>query len=167
MTSLLTEVEAVAQKAWASRKFRTAVAVDGSVMSDKAMSVAAGFNYAARSDKLFVLHVTDATKTFLPKNLEPRHLKNKYEGLALEAHVRAAGGGRGGGGGRAARGPENADMEAGTRHAHTAAPPAARRAPGSAAAAAPAARGRPAGGQRRGGLISTHARVRAPPPPAV
>lgn len=85
--SYLHEIEAKLQAAWKARKFRTGVALDGSMLSDRAMEVASGFNYATRSDKLYLLHITDKTKANLPRNLQPLHLQHVYEGKALEYHV--------------------------------------------------------------------------------
>lgn len=83
----LKDIEAKLATALKTRKFRTTVAIDGSSLSDEAMKVAAGFNYASRSDKLQIMHISDASKANLPPNLKPSHLQNVYEGQALGFHV--------------------------------------------------------------------------------
>ncbi|GBF87382.1 flagellar associated protein [Raphidocelis subcapitata] len=65
------------------------VAVDGSSIGDKALAVAAGFYREKRGDKIVLLHVSDASKTWLPRHLTPRQLETTYLGKASELHVRA------------------------------------------------------------------------------
>lgn len=87
MGNYLKDIEDKLLEKWKARKIRTSVALDGSSISDKAMEVAAGFNYAARSDKLHLLHIMDSTKPSVPRNLLPKTLRNKYEGDAMHYHV--------------------------------------------------------------------------------
>lgn len=39
---------------------------------------------AKRGDKLYILHVSDSNKTYLPRHLQPQHLKNYYQGMRAE-----------------------------------------------------------------------------------
>ncbi|KAF6255956.1 universal stress protein family-domain-containing protein [Scenedesmus sp. NREL 46B-D3] len=65
------------------------VAIDGSNISDKALATACGFYNAARGDRLVILHVSDSTKTFLPRHLQPKHLESQYveKGRSLKARA--------------------------------------------------------------------------------
>ncbi|GFH07350.1 uncharacterized protein HaLaN_02137, partial [Haematococcus lacustris] len=58
------------------------VAVDGSQMSERAAQVAARFCDVKRGDKLVVMHISDSHKAYLPRHLQPAHLKNYYHDLA-------------------------------------------------------------------------------------
>jgi hypothetical protein len=56
------------------------VAVDGSSISDRAVVVASNLVQPKRGDKLSVLHISDSKKDYLPRHLQPSHLKNYYQG---------------------------------------------------------------------------------------
>jgi hypothetical protein len=60
------------------KKLVIGVAIDGSNISDKALATACAFYNAARGDRLVILHVSDSTKTFLPRHLQPKHLESQY-----------------------------------------------------------------------------------------
>ncbi|EFJ42884.1 hypothetical protein VOLCADRAFT_107074 [Volvox carteri f. nagariensis] len=66
-----------------------ACAVDGSQMSDRAMAVGLSLFNNRRGDKFTVIHISDATKTYLSKHLLPPHLKNYYIDMAHGARVTA------------------------------------------------------------------------------
>ena len=71
-----------------SKKQIIGVAIDGSLLSDKALQAACGFYSAARGDKLVILHVSDKTKKNLPRNLQPNTLKTSYVDKAYDYRVR-------------------------------------------------------------------------------
>ncbi|GFR40469.1 hypothetical protein Agub_g1029 [Astrephomene gubernaculifera] len=64
-------------------------AVDGSQMSDRAMAAALCLFNNRRGDKFTVLHISDSTKTYLSKHLQPAHLKNYYVDMAHGARVKS------------------------------------------------------------------------------
>ncbi|KXZ53495.1 hypothetical protein GPECTOR_7g945 [Gonium pectorale] len=66
-----------------------AVGVDGSQMSNLAMNTALGLFNSRRGDKFTVIHVSDSSKTYLSKHLQPSHLKNFYTDMAHGARVTA------------------------------------------------------------------------------
>ncbi|KAI8463926.1 MAG: hypothetical protein J3K34DRAFT_474767 [Monoraphidium minutum] len=86
------------------------VGVDGSAIGEKALAAAAAFYREKRGDKaraaprrraaaharrappvpaLVLLHVSDATKTWLPRSLQPRYLEASYTDKAARLHARA------------------------------------------------------------------------------
>jgi hypothetical protein len=69
------------------KKLVIGVAIDGSNISDKALATACGFYNAARGDKLVILHVSDSSKTFLPRHLQPKHLESQYVDKAHSLRV--------------------------------------------------------------------------------
>lgn len=70
-----------------NRRLAVGVAIDGSVVSDRAFAVAAGFVHPARGDRLIALHVSDSGKTFLPRHLQPKHLEGAYMNKATALKV--------------------------------------------------------------------------------
>lgn len=70
-----------------SKKLVIGVAIDGSNISDRALETACGVYNLARGDRLVILHVADSTKTFLPRNLLPKHLESKYVDQAFSLRV--------------------------------------------------------------------------------
>jgi hypothetical protein len=64
------------------------VAVDGSVMSDKALAWACSWYDKKKGDQLVILHVSDPSKTWLTRHLQPDHLKNSYVSKAYDFRVR-------------------------------------------------------------------------------
>lgn len=72
-----------------SKKLVIGVAIDGSNLSDSALQAACAFYDEKRKDRLVILHVADSSKTFLPKNLQPKHLEHKYVDEAFALHVRS------------------------------------------------------------------------------
>lgn len=70
------------------KKLVIGVAIDGSNISDKALATACGFYNAARGDRLVILHVSDSSKTFLPRHLQPKHLESQYVDKAHSLKVR-------------------------------------------------------------------------------
>lgn len=71
-----------------SKKLVIGVAIDGSKISDDALEAACGLYSEKRKDRLVILHVADSKKTFLPKNLQPKHLEDQYVDKAFVLHVR-------------------------------------------------------------------------------
>uniref|UniRef100_A0A7S3VLK8 UspA domain-containing protein n=1 Tax=Dunaliella tertiolecta TaxID=3047 RepID=A0A7S3VLK8_DUNTE len=80
----LDDVEAnLREKKEGKRKgFHIGVAVDGSEMSERAAHIAASLIQPKRGDKYTVFHISDSTKTHLPRHLTPQHLKHYYEDMA-------------------------------------------------------------------------------------
>jgi hypothetical protein len=71
-----------------SKKLIIGVAIDGSLLSDKALRTACEYCVPRRGDKLVILHVSDSTKKDLPRHLQPTHLQNTYLAKAAEFRVR-------------------------------------------------------------------------------
>ncbi|WIA39336.1 hypothetical protein OEZ86_005448 [Tetradesmus obliquus] len=71
------------------KKLVIGVAIDGSNISDKALATACGFYNAARGDRLVILHVSDSSKAFLPRHLQPKHLESQYVDKAHSLKARA------------------------------------------------------------------------------
>ena len=63
------------------------VGVDGSANGDRALEAAAAIFVPKRGDKLVLLHVSDSTKTYLPRHLQPRHLESSYADRAFALRV--------------------------------------------------------------------------------
>jgi hypothetical protein len=61
-----------------SKRLNIGVAIDGSSISDQALTTACGIYDGRRGDRLFLLHVADPAKNYLPRNLEPKHLESTY-----------------------------------------------------------------------------------------
>lgn len=73
------------------KKLNIGVGIDGSQMSDKALAAAACMFDGKRGDQLCLLHIADSQKQYLPRHLQPAHLKNAYEAKAFELKVRLRG----------------------------------------------------------------------------
>lgn len=63
------------------------VGVDGSQMSNRAVEVACTMIDKKRKDRLLLLHVSDPSKAYLPKHLQPLHLEHFYSDLAAQQHL--------------------------------------------------------------------------------
>lgn len=65
------------------RKLRVGVAIDGSGVSEKAFLLGGRLLHTDRHDKLYILHVSDPNKPWLPDTLTPEHLEHEYQ---LKSH---------------------------------------------------------------------------------
>ena len=68
------------------------VALDGSDVSEKSIALASRFclgtnKPGAGGKPLTLIHVSDASKTYLPPHLQPSHLRRHAEDLAIPYHV--------------------------------------------------------------------------------
>ncbi|KAG2497630.1 hypothetical protein HYH03_004370 [Edaphochlamys debaryana] len=87
-TSMLESVEVEVKKRQGPF-LHIACAVDGSLMSDKSMGSALSYFNSRRGDKFTVIHISDSSKSYLSKHLQPAHLKNYYVDMAHGARVKA------------------------------------------------------------------------------
>lgn len=81
------QVDAEFLKRNPSKRLVVGVAIDGSAISEKALQNACLLVQPMRGDKLIILHVSDSSKTFLPRHLEPKHLGNLYTSKAFDFRV--------------------------------------------------------------------------------
>ena len=61
------------------RKLKVGVAIDGSKVSEKALSLGGRLLHPDRRDKIYILHVADPNKPWLPDSLTPEHLHHEYQ----------------------------------------------------------------------------------------
>ena len=61
------------------RKLKVGVAIDGSKVSEKALSLGGRLLHPDRRDKIYILHVSDPNKPWLPDTLTPEHLEHEYQ----------------------------------------------------------------------------------------
>lgn len=66
---------------------RFGVAVDGSVVSEKAVRTGASMVNKTRQDKLFLLHISDQKKTYLSPTYKPQHMQRTCMGLLEDLRV--------------------------------------------------------------------------------
>lgn len=64
-------------------------AVDGSSISDLALGASLVLTNTNRGDRFVVLHIADSKKDYLPKHLQPSHLKHVYVDRASASAVQA------------------------------------------------------------------------------
>lgn len=70
------------------RKLRVGIAIDGSGVSEKALILGSRLLHPDRRDSLYILHVADPSKGWLPENLSPDHLEHEYQLKCHEHKVR-------------------------------------------------------------------------------
>ena len=70
------------------RKLRVGVAIDGSGVSEKALLLSGRLLHPDRRDRLYILHVSDPNKPWLPTDLTPDHLEHEYQLKCHEQQVR-------------------------------------------------------------------------------
>ena len=61
------------------RKLKVGVAIDGSKVSEKALLLGGRLLHPDRRDKIYILHVADPNKPWLPDTLTPEHLEHEYQ----------------------------------------------------------------------------------------
>ena len=61
------------------RKLRVGVAIDGSGVSEKALQLGARLLHPDRRNSLYILHIADPSKGWLPESLTPDHLEHEYQ----------------------------------------------------------------------------------------
>ena len=72
------------------KKLRVGVAIDGSGVSEKAFLLGSRLLHQDRRDKLYILHVADPNKPWLPDTLTPDHLEHEYQLKCHEHEVSRA-----------------------------------------------------------------------------
>lgn len=70
-----------------TKKLTVGVAIDGSALSDKTLQAACNLIQQQRGDRLVILHVSDSSKKYLPRHLQPKHLENTYTSKAFDLRV--------------------------------------------------------------------------------
>ena len=70
------------------RKLRVGVAIDGSGVSEKALMLGGRLLHPDRRDNLYILHIGDPSKGWLPESLSPDHLEHEYQ---LKCHEHKVG----------------------------------------------------------------------------
>ena len=69
------------------KKLRVGVAIDGSGVSEKALLLGGRLLHPDRRDRLYILHVSDPHKPWLPDTLTPEHLEHEYQLKCHEQQV--------------------------------------------------------------------------------
>lgn len=69
------------------KKLRVGVAIDGSGVSEKALLLGGRLLHPDRCDRLYILHVSDPNKPWLPDTLTPDHLEHEYQLKCHEQQV--------------------------------------------------------------------------------
>ena len=72
------------------KKLRVGVAIDGSGVSEKALLLGGRLLHQDRLDRLYILHVSDPNKPWLPDTLTPEHLEHEYQLKCHEQQVRGS-----------------------------------------------------------------------------
>lgn len=78
----------ILQKDLTKRKLRVGVAIDGSKVSEKALLLGGRLLHPDRRDKIYILHIADPNKPWLPDTLTPEHLEHEYQ---LKCHDQKVG----------------------------------------------------------------------------
>ena len=80
MPRMVASVSAISlPKDLTKRKLKVGVAIDGSKVSEKALSLGGRLLHPDRLDKIYILHVSDPNKPWLPDTLTPEHLEHEYQ----------------------------------------------------------------------------------------
>ena len=66
-------------KEQSKKKLRVGVAIDGSGVSEKALLLGGRLLHPDRRDRIYILHVSDPNKPWLPDTLTPEHLEHEYQ----------------------------------------------------------------------------------------
>ncbi|DBA85324.1 hypothetical protein WJX79_008291 [Trebouxia sp. C0005] len=66
-------------KEQSKKKLRVGVAIDGSGVSEKALLLGGRLLHPDRRDRIYILHVSDPNKPWLPDTLTPDHLEHEYQ----------------------------------------------------------------------------------------
>jgi len=66
-------------KEQSKKKLRVGVAIDGSGVSEKALLLGGRLLHPDRRDRIYILHVADPNKPWLPDTLTPDHLEHEYQ----------------------------------------------------------------------------------------
>lgn len=69
------------------KKLRVGVAIDGSGVSEKALLLGGRLLHPDRRDRLYILHVSDPNKPWLPDTFTPEHLEHEYQLKCHEQQV--------------------------------------------------------------------------------
>lgn len=69
------------------KKLRVGVAIDGSGVSEKALLLGGRLLHPDRCDRLYILHISDPNKPWLPDTLTPDHLEHEYQLKCHEQQV--------------------------------------------------------------------------------
>ena len=69
------------------KKLRVGVAIDGSGVSEKALLLGGRLLHPDRRDRLYILHVSDPNKPWLPDTFTPEHLEHEYQLRCHEQQV--------------------------------------------------------------------------------
>ncbi|KAL3131802.1 hypothetical protein ABBQ38_007518 [Trebouxia sp. C0009 RCD-2024] len=69
----------VMSKEQKKKKLRVGVAIDGSGVSEKALLLGGRLLHPDRCDRLYILHISDPNKPWLPDTLTPDHLEHEYQ----------------------------------------------------------------------------------------
>lgn len=77
----------VMSKEQKKKKLRVGVAIDGSGVSEKALLLGGRLLHPDRCDRLYILHISDPNKPWLPDTLTPDHLEHEYQLKCHEQQV--------------------------------------------------------------------------------